>query len=191
LRGIFLNKQIFYTTFFILTFNQFLFSQTDSVESRSFEFNFKLGLNSNFIIDNSDFQSGFSGIGIFFEPFITDNFSLVLSYNSFTIKTNKSGFIKTGKGKISTKDLFFLMRYRFTKNNFIFYPEIGFGDWMTIAGYLTIGAGIDIFIKKDLFFSTSIDYLVAGQDYFNDRGSDVWTSSLLKININLCYLFSL
>jgi len=184
-----LKKQVV-SQFFCFIFINMLYAQTDTAKGDPIEFEFKLGLNSNFIIDNSDFKSANTGFGIFFEPFITDNISVVLSYNSFRIKTRESGYIKTNSEEISTRDLFLMLRYRFVSDKLSLYPEIGAGDWGSTAGYLTAGLGIDLNIINGLILSTSLDYLIAGHRYLDLAGGNGWTSSMYKINLNLSWLFS-
>ena len=148
----------------------------------------KIGINNSIILDNSDFKSGYTGSGIFFERCIPDKISVFASINSFKIRTSASGKVKAGSYRLSTYEFYVGLHYRYKIKKTYIYPEIALGSWGRKIPYTTMGFGLDVKVAKHYLFYGSAGYLVAFQNIFDPGGSG-WTSSMLKISLGLAYFY--
>ena len=161
-----------------------LLAQSSALEPKILKY--KIGINNNLIVGSSDFRSGYTGIGIFVEPFLTQKLSVLLSFNSFDISAKNAGYTKIDSKQLTTNEIYLLFRYRLNENQVTVYPELGMGSWGGHASYLTTGFGMDLFITNRIIISTELDYLTVFDRLF-DVGGGGWTSGNIKLNFNIAY----
>ena len=164
----------------MLIFFQVYTVQADSPSDKS---TFKLGFNSNYIYGNGYFEDGYTGFGFFFEPYFSNNFSLVFSYNSFELA-------ETSYQPFKTREAYILIRHNWQIQDFNFYPESGFGTWGSHGSYFAFGLGLDYSLIQNVIVSSSIDYLIVGHQILDPGGSG-WIRNVFKLYFGVSYKFNL
>lgn len=147
-----------------------------------------IGIINNFIIDYSDFQSGYTGSGLSFEYYLNPKYSLQIALNSFKINSSRSGFIKTRQNKITSHELYLAVRYHYyIHKQFSFFPQLAAGTWTYKWPLVFTGLGAEYPITPSLQISGSVNYLLLFEKVNFPGG---WSSSMLKLDAGLNYLLS-
>ncbi|MBN2423533.1 MAG: hypothetical protein JXR46_07590 [Calditrichaceae bacterium] len=149
--------------------------------------NLRLGIQNNFIIDRTDFNSGYTGPGVSAEYFFNNRLSTAGFINLLNIRTSYSGYIKLNENKLKTAEAGLLLRIRFYKSDFVVFPQVGIGLWGREAGNYTIGFGLELPSVKSIYPNIMCDYLILFGNSDNNQAEKNWTSSMIRIGINLAY----
>ena len=153
-------------------------------------FNFNLGLNANWITDDTRYENGFTGFGLLFEPRIGDSFSIVISYNKISLTQKNNYNISNNDNEINTTNFNLLLRWRFIGGRFAFYPEIGLGNWGEEIGLGMFGLGLEYRLYKKLYGSINFDRVGWCNGCMNVGGGGS-SGNHFRIVVSLAYLIEL
>jgi len=186
-----MRYQLIITAFLLLNLlNGNIFAQNDSIPHKIIPINFKVGINTNYLMGNSDFEGGYTGWGIFIEPHLTERISFLFSYNFTNIRTKPTKNRMIEFDELNTRESFILVRYHFKDQPLNIFPEIGIGRWQEHFKYFLFGAGTDIKILGSFYLTYTIDYSFA-MYHWPDVGGNGWSGSLFRFNLSLSHLFKL
>jgi len=184
-----MKYQLIITAFLLLNLlNGNIFAQNDSIPHKIIPINFKVGINTNYLIGNSDFEGGYTGWGIFLEPYMNKWVSFLVSFNFSTIRTKSNKFRLIEFEKLKTRENFIVFRYHIKSQKVRIFIEDGIGTWGHDISYFLVGFGTDFNTFKSLHLTLALDYSFAGYRWL-DVGGGGWSSSFLKLTISLSHLF--
>ena len=184
-----MRYQLIITAFLLLNLlNGNIFAQNDSIPHKIIPINFKVGINTNYLMGNSDFEGGYNGWGIFIEPHLTERISFLFSYNFTNIRTKPTKNRMIEFDELKTRESFMLVRGFFKYRNLNIFPEIGMGTWQHDIGYFLLGTGIDFKVYQSFYLTFNIDYSLVDYHWLYFEGNR-WSSSFLKLTISLSHLF--
>ena len=184
-----MKYQLIITAFLLLNLlNGNIFAQNDCIPHKIIPINFKVGINTNYLAGNSDFEGGYTGWGIFLEPQLTDRASFLISYNFTRIQTKTTKYRMIEFDKFKAREISVLFRYRITTQKISIFPEYGMGTWQHDISYFLIGAGFDFKIYQSFYLTLAVDYSTAMHRWLDLEGNG-WTSSFFKFTISLSHLF--
>ena len=120
-------------------------------------FNFNLGLNGNWIVDDTQYEGGFTGFGFLIEPRIGKAFSIAITYNFVKVDKKNTHFYEDSFKELNTTYSNILLRWRFYLGRFAFFPELGFGSWGDDVSSGLYGFGIEYRLFEQLYGSLNFD----------------------------------
>ena len=127
----------------MILFSTLLFLQSRADVEKYALFNFSVGINGNWMINDENFINGFTGFGLLLEPRISEAFSIAISVNSMNTRNKPEDYPEFRSNEMNNINFNLLLRSRWYINKFAFYPELGFGGWGRDTPLGIIGVGIE------------------------------------------------
>jgi hypothetical protein len=175
---------------FMLFYSGQLSAQKNDQTEKYLSFTFSVGIIGNWILNDVNFYSGFTGVGLHVEPRFSDAFSIALSYNTLNLNYRHITNSEMHIYKIGNRNLNLLLRWRWFINKISIYPEIGFGNWSGSTMVGIIGAGIEYNIYDKIFGSLNFDHIGYCHECLNVEGGGL-SGSHYRLTFGLSYLFDL
>ncbi len=173
---------------FLIFLSTMLFAQTNADKNKSAIFSFGVGINGNLLLNDKNFYDDFSGIGLFIEPRISENFSIEISLNSMNVKDRKINNLEFRSDDFGNTNLNLLFKWRWYINNkFTFFPEIGFGNWSKKTVLGIIGVGVEHNIHDKIFGSFNI-YSINYCQKCLDVGGGGGSGNHFRLTLGFSYL---
>ncbi len=147
----------------------------------------RIGLLNNVILDRTDFQTGYTGIGLGVELIWQTTYSIHGQFNTLRISTCASGKLKTNEDALNTTEAALAFRARLNDSMLRFFPEAGVGFWGAYAGNYFMGIGTEYEIAGNFNITGTIDYLILDSNLFVKNSFDHWTSSMWRISLIIQY----
>jgi hypothetical protein len=185
-----MNKKNTTILLFVLLFANIVNAGTNEDSVKYAYFSFNLGLNSNWITNDSQYEGGFTGIGFLFEPRIGKAFSIAVTYNYAKVEKKYTHLYEDNFKELNTTYFVFLLRWRFYFGQFALFPEVGIGRWGDDVSSGMYGLGIEYKLFRQIYGSLNFDSVGYCKKCL-DVGGGGSSGGHLRIVFGLSYLIEL